>query len=58
MDKKHKCLDVVTSLSEFQDMLKKIRFLILPFESGNWGKRREKRQKIEWIEKKNIFQNF
>ena len=58
MDKKHKCLDLVTSLSELQDMLKKICFLILPFESGNCEKRREKRQKIEYIEEKNIFQNF
>ena len=39
---KQKCLELVTSLFELQDMLTKIPFLVLPFESGNCGKRREK----------------
>ena len=37
MDKilKKKCMKLVTSLFELQDMLTKIHFLVLPFESGN-----------------------
>ena len=52
---KQKCLELVTSFFELQDILKKIPFLVLPFESENCGKKKEKRQKIEEIEGKNIF---
>ena len=42
-----KCLELVTRLFELQEMLIKITFLVLAFEYGNSGKRREKkRQKI------------
>ena len=44
---KQKFLELVTSLFDLQDMLTKIQFLVLPFESSNRGKRKEKRQKIE-----------
>ena len=44
---KQKFLELVTSLFDLQDMLTKIHFLVLPFESRNRGKRKEKRQKIE-----------
>ena len=36
-----KCLDLVTSHFELKDMLTKIPFLVLPFESGNCGQRME-----------------
>ena len=39
---KQKCLELVTSLFELQDMLIKIPFLVLPFESGNCGQRMDK----------------
>ena len=39
---KQKCQELVISLSELQEMLTKILFLVLPFESGNCGNRREK----------------
>ena len=38
---------LVSSPFELQDMLTKIPFLVLSFESGNCVMRREKRQKIE-----------
>ena len=45
---KQKCLELIIILFELQDMLTKIPFLVLAFESGNCGKRRKKkRQKIE-----------
>ena len=42
---KQKGLEPVTSLFELQDMLPKIPFLVLPFESGNCGKKRKKTAK-------------
>ena len=42
---KQKFLELVTSLFELQDMLTKISYLVLPFESGNCGKRRKKTTK-------------
>ena len=36
-------------------MLTKIHFLVLPFESGNCGKKKEKRQKIGLIKEKKLF---
>ena len=42
---KEKCLELVTSLFELQDMLKNISFLVLPFESGNCVKRSRKTTK-------------
>ena len=42
---KQECLELVTSLFELQDMLTKIPFLVVPFESGNCGKRRKKMAK-------------
>ena len=39
---KQKCLKLVASLFELRDMLTKIPFLVLPFESRNCGQRREK----------------
>ena len=45
---KQKCLEPIIILFELQDILTKIPFLVLAFESGNCGKRRnKKRQKIE-----------
>ena len=44
---KQKFLELVASLFEFQDMLTKIPFLVLPFESGNCERKREKRENIE-----------
>ena len=55
--KKKKCPELVTSLFELQDMLLKTPVLVLPFESGNCGKRMKKTTK-NWIEEKNIFQNL
>ena len=56
---KQKHLELVTSLFELQDMLTKIPFLVLLFESGNCGKRREKTTK-DWInrEEKTFFKIF
>ena len=42
---KENCLELVASLFELQDMLTKIPFLVLPFESGNCRKRSEKTAK-------------
>ena len=42
-----KCLELVTSLFELKDVLTKIPFLVLPFESGHCVKRSEKTTKIE-----------
>ena len=39
---KQKCLELVTSLFELQDMLTQVSFLVLPFQSGNCGKRKKK----------------
>ena len=55
---KQKFLELVTSLFDLQDILTKIHFLILPFESRNCEKRNEKRQKIEYIEGKKAFFNI
>ena len=55
---KQNCLELATSLFELQDMLTKIPILVLPFEFGNCGKRREKTKKIEKTERKNVFQHF
>ena len=45
---KQKCLELLKSLFELKDMLAKIPFLVLPFESGNCGKGKEKTAK-DWI---------
>ena len=42
---KEKCLGLVSSLFELQDMLTKISFLVLTFKSGNCGEKREKNDK-------------
>ena len=51
--------ELVTSVFELQEMLTKIPFLVLPFESGNCRKRREKNTK-DWIirMKKTFFKIF
>ena len=56
---KAKMPELVTSVFELQEMLTKIPFLVLPFESGNCRKRREKNTK-DWIirMKKTFFKIF
>ena len=55
---KKKRLELVTSLFELQDMLTKIPFLVLPFESENCGQRREKTT-TDWINRgKKHFSKF
>ena len=55
---KQKCLKLVTSLFELQDMLIKIPFLVLPFEFRNCEQRREK-MTTDWINKqKKHFSKF
>ena len=55
---KAKMPELVTSVFELQEMLTKIPFLVLPFESGNCRKRREKIQKIEQLEWRKHFSKF
>ena len=45
---KQSSLELVTTLFELQDMLAKIPFLVLPFESGNCGKWKVNTTK-DWI---------
>ena len=60
-------LELVTSLFEFQNMLAKIQFLVLPFESGNRKVKKkmkrlifqEQKDKKNFLEEiKNVVHNF
>ena len=55
---RQKYLELVSSLFELQDILIKIPFLVLLFESGDCGKRRKKTTK-DWINRgKKHFSKF
>ena len=53
--KSQKGLELVTSLSEMQNMFTKIYYLVRSFESGNWRENEKSRQNIEYLKNKKSF---
>ena len=53
--KSQKGLELVTSLSEMQNMFTKIYYLVGSFESGNWRENEKSRQNIEYLKNKKSF---
>ena len=53
--KSQKGLELVTSLSEMQNMFTKIYHLVGSFESGNWRENEKSRQNIEYLKNKKSF---
>ena len=53
--KSQKGLELVTSLSEMQNMFTKIYYLVVSFESGNWRENEKSRQNIEYLKNKKSF---
>ena len=55
---KQKCLELVISHFELQDMLTKIPFLVLPFESGNWNEKEKNNKRLNKWREKTFFKIF
>ena len=53
--KSQKGLELVTSLSEMQNMFTKIYYLVGSFESGNWRENEKSWQNIEYLKNKKSF---